>query len=87
VSNGPKRLRDLGGGWELRRWEYDGAPFEARRLPGPYRDEVVVTGPDKDGDVEVNIEQREGSITLFIPVAVLRAVLEAPDVGAAGEEL
>lgn len=73
--SGPALVRDLGNGWSLRRWEYDGAKLEAHRPADQLRDEIVVTGPDVDGDILVEIDTREYTISAYVPAAALRAML------------
>ena len=78
MSSGPKVLRELGNGWQLRQWEYDGAPLELRRYH--LGTETLITGPDKDGDVEIEIDDHGAPSTrAFVPVAALRALLGLPD--------
>lgn len=73
-------VRDLGGGWCLRRWEYDGAPLE---LHGPggcvtivhEGDELELTVTYTDHDHFGGAHERE--LRQTVPVSVLMALLEA----------
>lgn len=80
MSNEAKLVQDLGRGWTLRRWEYDGAPLE---LHGPH--DTMVSTPDADGDIEIETQEPAGwsggtgTVRRYIPAAGLRALLgDAP---------
>ena len=79
MENGPRLVRDLGNGWSLRRWEYDGA---ALQLHGPIG-VMLELDPRRPDEVEMEVEHTQYgccssySDTLYrsVPVSALRALL------------
>jgi hypothetical protein len=80
MSDGPKLLRDLGNGWELRQWEYDGAPLELRHV-GRH---TTIEAEANPTDLEVRIEDTptygygSNATTISIPMEHLRVLLGLP---------
>lgn len=75
--DGPKTLKDLGDGWSLRQWEYDGAPLE---LHGPKG--LMLTVVKENVELEAEYESG-GCCSRFVdrlyrdvPVSALKALLE-----------
>ncbi|HYF25317.1 MAG TPA: hypothetical protein VD931_06225 [Baekduia sp.] len=72
----PDLVRDLGNGWTLRRWQYDGAPLE---LHGPgvrlelHPDRLVVEAEYRDYSSWAG--PRTETVEHDVPVTMLRALL------------
>lgn len=76
MSDGPKKLDGISG-WQFERWEYDGAPLAARRVPRTSREDDFTVEIDEAGDLVFDGLPYEGARP-FVPGEVLsRLVADA----------